>query len=153
MKKILSCLLILSILFTPPTIIMGSETSEHVEYEYFEDGSYMMSIISQNDISTFSTSTLTGSRTSTYYNADNEPMWYIKVTGTFTYGNGTSSCTSSSIQAESYNSAWKLSNKTASKSGNTATASATAKQYFAFVPIKTIEKTVSLTCSSTGVLS
>ncbi len=42
---------------------------------------------------------------STYYNADDEPMWYVKVTGTFT-----------------------------------------------FIPIQTIEKTLTLTCS-TGVLS
>ncbi len=130
-------------------------TSEQIEYEYFEDGSYLMTVITENNNSGISlyASSKSGSKTTTFYNADNEAMWYVKVTGTFTYGNGTSTCTNSVVTAEAYGSTWKISEKSASKSGNTASATATAKHYFTFVCIQTVTETVTLSCSSTGVLS
>ena len=61
--------------------------------------------------------------------------------------------TSSTVTAQSNVTAWKLTRKSASKSGNTASATATAKQYFDGTVVNTIKRTVILTCSSTGVFS
>ena len=73
----------------------------------------------------------------------------VKVTGTFTYGNGSSKCTSSSVTAESKSGAWKITSKSASKSGN----KATAKRYYGGSVAETKNKTVTLTCSPSGSFS
>lgn len=158
MKKLISYLLTFTLLFSfsaTAFALSPSTQSEQIEYEYLEDGSYIVTIITENnnsDISLLST-TKTGSKKSVYYNSDNEAMWSITVTGTFTYGDGTSKCTSSSVTTESYNSTWKISDKSATKSGNKASASCTAKQYIGILVGKTVNKTITLTCSSTGTLS
>jgi hypothetical protein len=48
---------------------------------------------------------------------------------------------------------WKIASKSASKSGNQAKASATAKRYLVSLVVQTVSKTVILTCSKTGALS
>ena len=126
------------------------------EYEYFDDGSYMVTIISNEPscITSRSATTVTKSKTVNYYSSSNNIIWYVKVTGSFKYGNGTASCLSSNVSAGSNYSNWKISNKTSSKSGSTAKASATAKQYSASgVLINTISKSVTLTCDSNGKFS
>lgn len=158
MKKVLSCFLILTLFFsfslTASASRMFTQTAQ-TEYEYFEDGSYITTTITSDNDSSISllSTTKTGSKKSVYYNSNDEAMWSIKVTGTFTYGDGLSKCTSSSVTAESYVSMWKISNKSAAKSGNKATGSCTAKQYLGVLVSKTIDKSITLTCSSTGTLS
>lgn len=93
------------------------------------------------------------SKTTYYKNSSGQVMWYVKVTGVFKYGNGSATCTSSSVTAESKNSAWTVHNKSASRNGNTATAKATGKRHFQGVVVDTITKTVTLKCSSTGQFS
>jgi hypothetical protein len=93
---------------------------------------------------------LTKTKTSYYKNSNGTILWYVKVTGTFTYGNGSSKCTSSSVTAESKSGAWKITSKSASKSGNKATAKATAKRYYGGSVAETKNKTVTLTCSPSG---
>ena len=77
-------------------------------------------------------------------------MWYVSVTGTFTYGDGTARCTSVTPSAASLDSNWKVSNITGSKSGNKATATATGKRYETNIVVETATKTVTLTCGPTG---
>ncbi len=124
------------------------------QIEYLSDGSYIVTeIISEpSDFSLFST-TQTKSKTSTYYNASNEKVWSVTVKGTFSYGNGTSSCLSASCSATSYSSSWSVGNKTASKSGNTAKASATGVQYANGHTVQSVTRIVTLTCSATGKFS
>ena len=80
-------------------------------------------------------------------------MWWVRVTGTFTYGNGASKCISAKGSAASENSNWKVSNISDSKSGNTASAKATGTQYLYGKVLSKLTKTVTLKCSSTGVFS
>lgn len=137
------------------TSYAAEPTNTH-DIEFFDNGDYLITTIESEDstsnIALLSTTT-TKSKTSRYYNSKDELMWYVKVTGTFTYGNGTSKCTASSVTAQSYVSAWKISNRSASKSGNTAIGKATAKQYFDGTVVNTINRTVKLACSPTGVFS
>lgn len=134
----------------------ASEPTTTDNIVFFDNGDYLITTIedesSSSNIAILSTTT-TKSKTSRYYNSKNELMWYVKVTGTFTYGNGTSKCTASSVTAKSNVAAWKISNKSASKSGNAAIGKATAKQYFDGTVVNTINRTVKLTCSPTGVFS
>ena len=70
------------------------------------------------------------------------------VTGKFTYNGSTSKCTSASATAASNSSSWKITDKSSSRSGNEAKASATAQR-------KGVDyhRTVTLSCSKTGKLS
>lgn len=104
-------------------------------------------------ITSNSTKTKTASKTVEYQNSEGTTLWYVKVTGTFTYNGITSSCSTSSVSAASYNSSWTISNKTSYKSGNTAYASATGIKKFMSVTVQTITRNVSLSCSKNGTLS
>lgn len=128
--------------------------SNSIQYEYFSDGSYIKSEIidSNSSISTFS-STVSKTKVNTYYGSSGIKQWSVSVTGTFTYGNGSASCTSSSCKTEVYNNAWSVGSRKASKSGNKATASATGELYSGGHIINTITKSVTLTCSATGQFS
>ena len=155
MKKlimILTCLL----LFTIWSPVYGAEQIESSEIEYLDDGSYFETVItteSNSGMTTLSSKSVTKTKTSYYKNSNGTILWYVKVTGTFTYGNGSSKCTSSSVTAESKSGAWKITSKSASKSGNKATAKATAKRYYGGSVAETKNKTVTLTCSPSGTFS
>ena len=97
--------------------------------------------------------TQTKSKTNTYYSKSNVKLWSVTVKGTFSYGNGTSTCLSASCSTISYDSAWSVGNKTASKSGNTAKASATGVHYVNGQSVESFTRIVTLTCSATGVFS
>lgn len=151
MKKILSFIIILSLALFP--IDVSAATSSD-EIEYFSNGDYIIFTIedeSSNSIQPYS-KTVTKSKTGRYIH-NNSVQWYVKVTGTFTYGSGTSKCTSSSVSAKSSADGWKIVNSSASKSKNTASATATAKHYYNNSVIDTVTRTVRLTCSSTGKFS
>lgn len=64
----------------------------------------------------------------------------------------TTETTSSTISTSCPSSSWKLSNKSASRSGATATASAVARRYKNGSVAQTLKPSVSLTCSKTGKL-
>lgn len=152
MKKlimILTCLL----LFTICSPVYGAEQIESSEIEYLDDGSYFETVItteSNSGMTTLSSKSVTKTKTSYYKNSNGTILWYVKVTGTFTYGNGSSKCTSSSVTADSKSGAWKITSRSASKSGNKATAKATAKRYYGGSVAETKNKTVTLTCSPSG---
>ena len=146
---ILTCLL----LFTICSPVYGAEQIESSEIEYLDDGSYFETVItteSNSGMTTLSSKSVTKTKTSYYKNSNGTILWYVKVTGTFTYGNGSSKCTSSSVTAELKSGAWKITSKSASKSGNKATAKATAKRYYGGSVAETKNKTVTLTCSPSG---
>lgn len=148
---------LISILFTVLFLLSftTSVSAQNVQIEHFSDGSYVITTIKEQNESNISllSTTKTKTKTTNYYNSDHELLWYVQVKGTFTYGNGSAKCTDAQIFAESYNSHWKISNRSAKKDGNKAIATAKAKFYNGNILIKTLDQTVTLTCSSTGVFS
>ena len=103
-----------------------------ITVEYLDDGSRYVTIIEDvptDTIQTFSTTTKTKSKTAYYESSSGEQLWYVRVTGTFTYGSGTAKCTASTPSAQAIGSTGKVSNISGSKSGNAASATATGKQY------------------------
>ena len=160
MKKILVYILtLLLVLQTTATVAYAhSDSVSYTATTYLEDGYYVVTTITTNNprtsISTYaSTNTKTASKTSKFYNGSNQLVWYVKVTGTFTYGNGSAQCTKADVDVKSYSSYWKLSNVSAARSGATAYASATGKKIINGIVMQTINETVSLTCNSKGELS
>ncbi len=154
MKKII--ILFVTALFTLVVhypVFASTSTSEIVET--YDDGCYLESVtIDLSFISTFSnTSQKKGEKTIYYKNSSGKTLWSVTVHGTFSYNGTSAKCTSSSVSVTCPSSNWKISKKSSSKSGATATATASAKQYQNNSYLRTITKTVKLTCSKTGKFS
>lgn len=157
-KLIMAVLTGLIMIFALAVPVMADEntgeTVESVTIEYLEDGSYYETVITVDDNETgdsciMSTAkTKTGSKKASYKNKSGAVLWYVKVTGKFTYNDSTSKCTSASATAVSNSSSWKIIDKSSSRNGNEAKASATAQR-------KGVDyhRTVTLSCSKTGKLS
>ena len=150
-RKIISIILASTLIFSTSILAMASNNSNNiVDTEYFDNGYYTETIITEIDDG--SKASKSGTKRTSYYN-NGTLLWYVQVNGSFTYNGSSSTCTSSTVTAASNNSAWKISSKSASKTGNIAKATATAKQYILGVCIQTITRNVSLTCNNNGVLS
>lgn len=157
-KSIMTVLTALIMIFTLAVPVMAdentSETVESVTVEYLEDGSYYETVVTVDDTVSgdsgiMSTAkTRTGSKKTSYKNKSGDVLWYVKVTGKFTYNGSTSKCTSASATAASNSSSWKIIDKSASRSGNEAIGKATAKEQST-----SLTRTVTLSCSKTGKLS
>lgn len=156
MKKILPLVLIFVLILSTQAVFANDE-NKSMSVEYLPDGSRYVTIIEDvptSGIQLFAAAkTETKSKTAYYENAAGDVMWWVKVTGTFTYGNGTSKCTSAKGTAAAENKMWKVSNISESKSGNSASAKATGKRYTDGSVVQTLTKTVTLKCSPTGVFS
>ena len=155
MKKLIAFLFCMFILlFSAQPIHADAAVHTERQVEYLEDGSYFVTVITeqQREISLMST-TVTRSKTSTYHGKDGKKYWSVKVTGTFTYNGKSAACTKSTISTSIYDSHWKFTAKSASYSKNQAIAKATVKEYLENQWAQTINKTVTLTCSPTGIFS
>lgn len=152
MKKLLIFAFTIVMVFAiQPVYAMDSVDSSSIEY--LDDGSYYLTVIedaSSDEIAPFSTTTKTKSKTTYFKNANGTTLWYVRVTGTFTYGNGTATCTKVIPSAVSKSSSWKVSTPTGKRSGNKASATATGKHYVSGIVTNSKTKTVTLTCSPTG---
>ena len=158
LKKYFLCPLILTLfcVFSSITITQAATPNQLIakEISYLNDGSYFETFIYENSgVETRANKTKTGTKTTTYNDADGKVLWYVSVTGSFTYTGSSSKCTSASVKAESYNSYWKISNRYSSYSGNKARGKATAKLYYGPLPAATINEEVVLSCDSNGNLS
>ena len=154
MKKLISLTVVVMLLLS--AIPAYATSIDSITVNQVGNGYYTVTVIedlSDNVIVPRATNTTTKSKTTYVKNSAGTTLWYVRVTGTFTYGDGTAKCTSVTPSAASQHSSWKVSNITGSKSGATAYASATGKQYLDGTVINTITENVSLTCSQTGQFS
>lgn len=128
MKKLIS--LLLSAVLTLSLLPTAFASEVNASVEHFADGSYCITMLEDESsgITLLSAKTITASKNTFYYSPKGAKLWYVKVTGTFTYGDGSAKCTASSVSAKSYSDAWSITKKSASKSGNKASATATAKK-------------------------
>lgn len=150
MKKFLSLLLSCLLFFMCFNITaFASESNESIIY--FDDGSYIVTIITESP--SRATKTKSGTKTLSHYNDDNEKLWDATLKGTFTYTGSSATCTNSTISYNIYNNNWKITSATASKSSNKAIGDIIAKRYVLGIPTKTVEQTITLSCSASGTLS
>lgn len=158
MKRYLSLFLMLVMLggvLSFPVSAASHESaaeSSQTTVEYFADGSYLVTTVTEYSKGARS-STQSGSKTSHYYNSKGVEQWAATINGTFSYDGSFATCTSAFTAYAIYDSSWKLKSASAEKRGNQAIGYFVFKDYFLGVPINTIERTVILTCSPTGVLS
>ena len=156
MRKIFAFLLTFIMALSTTCITFAGEmpttsNTYPAEYEYFDDGSYIVTTITESSfVFARASRSKTGSKTAKYYSSSGSALWSVTVTGTFSYTGASAKCTSSSVSANSYSSSWKINSKSASKSGASATATATAK-YNDSSTYKSLS--VTLTCKANGVLS
>lgn len=132
-------------------------TNENVTIEYLENGDYIETIITEekpsDTIMARATSSKSGSKAVYYKNASGEIQWSVAVNANFTYSGLTSTCTYAWVTTTCPSKVWKVSESSAIRSGNSATAYATGKLYMNGVVIQTINRSVKLTCSGNGTLS
>ncbi len=149
MKKLIATILTMLCILSGSTTVSAKNTSEII---YLKDGSYLIIELTEEAISRAS-NTKSGTKTMSHYNNDNEKLWDATLRGTFTYTGSSVTCTKATITYNIYNDNWKFTSATASKSGNKATGDVIAKQYVLGIPIKTVERKITLTCSASGTLS
>lgn len=121
------------------------------EIIYFDDGSYMMVEIIENG--TRASGSVTGNKVSTHYDSDGNAKWKAVLTGSFTYTGSSATCTSASVDVTIYDSAWYTINKSASKRGNTASASVEMGRRVAGVTVAQVPANMTFTCDANGNLS
>lgn len=169
MKKIIAVFLcpVFIILSVFPVFAAGMQKEER---EYLEDGSYFIEVVSdsikkENEQGIFAKlfdflkrlieffkgqKTVTKTKHLNYYSSDNELLWTAKLTGEFIYSKSTAVCSSAEFSMEIYDSDWLLQSSECEEAGDTAAAEFTVKQYKLLVPLKTIEKRMTLTCDTKG---
>ena len=127
------------------------------DIEYLDDESSFVTVIEDEPGSGMNffnkRKTITKNKTTYYRDARGKTVWYVKVTGTFTYGGGRAVCTDARVEAESMNSIWRILDRSSSRSGNSASATAIGGRYTNGTHVQKHRKTVTLRCSTTGVFS
>lgn len=152
--KIIKKLIILSMVFYVAFTTVGvkATTNRNAVITTEKQNGYTIETIISEEISFTRASQKSGTKKVNYYNG-NTLLWSVSVRGTFNYGGNSASCTASTVSAYSNDSNWKITNSSSWKSGNTAYASANGTRYFIGITMETISRTVSLSCSPSGVLS
>lgn len=157
MKKVISLILTFIMMFSICSVSAFAVNTENVvseTIEYFEDGSYLVvTLVEEGNSVARATSTTTGSKTATIYNADDVKLVTLKLTATFSYTGSSATCTAASTSYTIHNDNWKVKSATATKSGNKAIGEFVSKRYTLLIPVQTINSTVTITCSNTGTMT
>lgn len=145
-------LVFLLALIQPLTIYADApaNTTTSTTREYLSDGSYFETTLT---VSNARGTIKNASKTALYKNASGESMWYVKVTANFTFNGSSATCTSAKVSADSYVSTWKILEKTASRSGNSGTATVRAGAYMGGVYVDSTIKSVTIYCDKNGNIS
>lgn len=154
-KKFISLVIaLLLILSIPFTAFAQENENKIVSIEYFDDGSYLIVELVEEEVPlTRATSPKSGTKTYTYISSTDKVLWIATLNGSFTYTGTSATCTSASVSYKIYDDSWKCTSAVASKSGRTARGDFVFKKYVLGIPIKTIEKSLTISCSNTGTLS
>ena len=173
MKKILSIFIAFIITFIPFCFTSGAEEAvENSQTEYFEDGSYITlgtTSAIENEITSIFTKILeffrklieffTGNKTisktkyARYYDKNGNLLWAVFLEAEFSYNGKTSLCKNAKSYYEAYDSDWEIISSEFSTDSNTATADFTVQQTKLGVKLKTVNKTLTLTCDKNGNIS
>lgn len=154
MKKTFIFVLTLVMLFS---CVFAASAAEQVdsdvitEIEYFEDGSYAVTTLEIFE-SARATNTKTGSKTKTHYSSNGSVNFSVTLTASFSYTGSSATCTSATAAKSISDSAWTVTTST-SRSGRTGTANYTGTQKVLGVTFATVDGSITISCSNTGVLS
>lgn len=158
MKKfstILTIIALILILCIPTNALAINNTDTKIIIENLENGDYIETVIESNSnpgILPMVSNTITKTKTKNYKNSSGTILWSVSVTGTFTYNGTTSTCTNCSKKTTSPGANWSIKSSSVSKSGNSATAKATAT-YKTATLTKDYSMSVTIKCSTNGKIS
>lgn len=149
-KRVLSLIFTLILCISVPfSAFANVAPNVNQDIKYYEDGSYVITEV-ENGISVFSSGSKTQSKTSTYYDRDGERQWSVTLKSSFTYTGSSATCTSASVSYNIYDSAWKVKEANASRSGRTATGEFLVKKYWLGIITNTVPITIITTCDNNG---
>lgn len=123
-----------------------------------EDGDYLETTIIDtptipSGVSLLSTEkTITKTKITKYKNKNGTILWSVSIRATFTYNGSTAKCVSCSHSTTCPSKTWKIKSVSSSKSGNSATAKATATQSIGNIS-RDFTKSVTISCSKNGTVS
>lgn len=146
--RVISLVLVFVIIISLLTLECFATDTSKTEIEYLEDGSYI--ITTTQEVYVRATNTKVGTRTKSQYDSDNVLDWQVILRGEFTYTGTSSTCTSSTISVNIYDSAYSKVSSSSSKSGNTANGSATISRKVLGVTVATNTYPLSLSCDKNG---
>lgn len=146
--RVISLVLVFVLIISLFTLECLAADTSKTEIEYLEDGSYI--ITTTQEVYVRATNTKVGTRTKSQYDSDNVLDWQVILRGEFTYTGTSSTCTSSTISVNIYDSAYSKVSSSSSKSGNTANGSATISRKVLGVTVATNTYPLSLSCDKNG---
>lgn len=94
--------------------------------------------------------TTTKTKYCNYFDSNGKLLWSVSLKATFTYNHRKAVCVSSEITCEIRDSDWKLISSEHSEDGNSAKGTFAVRQYKLGVPLKLIERTLTLSCDKEG---
>ena len=95
-------------------------------------------------------SSVTKTKYCNYFDSNGKLLWSVCLKGTFSYNHRKALCVSSDITYEIRDSDWKMISYDSSEENNTAKGEFSIRQYKLGVPLKLIEKELTLTCDKEG---
>ena len=172
MKKLMALQLCVCFML-PLTTVFAAEASAVQTKEVLEDGDYIVTEIKdgaadpQNEdtlsllgrltellrkLLRFLTGTKTAEKTKyvNYYDKNGTLLWSVQLTATFSYSKSEAKCDSAQVSSVFYDTDWKLISSGTEKDGDTAVGRFTVRQIKLGVPLKTVKRTVTLTCDTNG---
>ena len=151
-KQILSAILMIIVFLSSFVLPAGAKEADTAvtttEVELLDNGDSIETELITYTVLGGAKATKSGQKTKSYKNSSGAVMWSVTVYGTFSYTGSSATCTSASRSTTCPGSGWTIVSSSASKSGNTATAKATAGYNNSNFSL-----TVSLKCSANGTLS
>lgn len=157
MKKIFSVVLAtITLTLLLPTAVYASGDSATISSSLYVNGYYIETVIADATpdgllpMVTNASNTVTKTKTTYIKDANKNTLWYVSVTATFSYDGNKSECTSCSHHAGSNASSWSIKSCSSNKSGNTATATATALHTNIFGISQEYTQSVTIQCSPSG---
>ena len=94
--------------------------------------------------------TTTKTKYCNYFDSNGKLLWSVRLKATFTYNYRKAVCVSSDITYETRDSDWKFLSYDSGEVDNSAIGSFSVRQYKLGVPLKLIEKSLTLTCDKNG---
>ena len=119
---------------------------------FYEDGSRDVIMIIRSDPGR-TVHTLTGYVIQNHYSSENELVWRVKLTGTFTYDGTTSSCTDAYTTITFYKSGWSVLAENTGHTGCTASTCVMLGKNVLGVVLHAATVNLTLTCDKDGNLS
>lgn len=150
MKRFFTLFLVISLVFSFPLFASATQNTNE-DIIYLDDGSYIIVTITSMD--TRATGSKTDSKSYNFYSSNDELEWKAVLSGTFTYNGTSATCTSSSCNVTIYDTSWYEVSKSATKSGNTASATVTMGRKVLGITVSKKDYSLSLSCDKNGILS